>query len=378
MFEAEPTPIVHPSVWYGTHWTHDRSWVHELSAADGLELEAASEMIANRDLAQTSKRDFPLPSLGPRLEAIKHEVVHGRGFALIRGFPTKARSLEQIARMYWGLGLWLGEAVTQNRQGQLLGHVHDIGADASHPTQRGFQSSDALPYHTDLCADIVSLLCLTGAKSGGESSLASAPALHNEMLRNAPKLLQRLYEPFFWDRRGEHDEQMQPWFSMPVFARKGDYLLTSYIRRFIDGAQQFDGVPPLDAEQIEALDLLATLAASDRFRFNMNFIPGDIQLIHNHAILHNRTAYVDFAEPERRRHLLRLWLVCADGWPLSEAHFARYPSRSASGRPAGVMNSIDSTAYSALTIAGDRRATGQGPLAAPPPNKAAAAAPQRD
>ncbi len=41
----------------------------------------------------------------------------------------------------------------------------------------------------------------------------------------------------------------------------------------------------------------------------MELRPGDIQLISNHTIVHSRTAYVDHDDPQRRRHLLRLWLT---------------------------------------------------------------------
>ena len=38
----------------------------------------------------------------------------------------------------------------------------------------------------------------------------------------------------------------------------------------------------------------------------------DIQLLKNSVILHKRTAYEDWEEPERKRHLLRLWLAAPD------------------------------------------------------------------
>jgi len=40
----------------------------------------------------------------------------------------------------------------------------------------------------------------------------------------------------------------------------------------------------------------------------MDFRPGDIQWLSNYAALHSRTEFVDWPEPQRRRHLLRLWL----------------------------------------------------------------------
>ena len=45
----------------------------------------------------------------------------------------------------------------------------------------------------------------------------------------------------------------------------------------------------------------------------MDLEPGDIQLLNNSVVLHARTDFVDYEEPERRRHLLRLWLNVETG-----------------------------------------------------------------
>jgi hypothetical protein len=42
--------------------------------------------------------------------------------------------------------------------------------------------------------------------------------------------------------------------------------------------------------------------------------------------LHDRTAFEDWPEPERRRHLLRLWLACPGARELPPAFAARYGS----------------------------------------------------
>ena len=52
----------------------------------------------------------------------------------------------------------------------------------------------------------------------------------------------------------------------------------------------------------------ARIAASPELYFDMDLAPGDIQWLSNHTILHARTGYGDYPEPERKRHLLRLWL----------------------------------------------------------------------
>ena len=52
--------------------------------------------------------------------------------------------------------------------------------------------------------------------------------------------------------------------------------------------------------------------------------------------MHSRTAYEDFPEPERRRHLLRLWLACEDGPPLPEVYLRAWQGSTGKGRPAGI------------------------------------------
>ena len=69
----------------------------------------------------------------------------------------------------------------------------------------------------------------------------------------------------------------------------------------------------------------------------MTFEPGDIQLVCNHSTLHSRTAYEDYEEPERRRHLLRLWLACADGPPLPAWMTESYEGKTSNGRPNGIV-----------------------------------------
>jgi hypothetical protein len=40
--------------------------------------------------------------------------------------------------------------------------------------------------------------------------------------------------------------------------------------------------------------------------------PGQMQILNNRIIVHGRTPYVDHDEPDKRRHLLRLWLRAGD------------------------------------------------------------------
>lgn len=322
--------------WRGPEMAARDNWVHAFSAAQLGELEAAADSVAERDIATLCSGDFHLPTLDPVLARIRADVVNGRGFCLLRGIPVAEWTLKQTARAYWAIGSRIGVPVAQNRVGSILGHVTDVGGDADHPNQRGHQSRDALPFHTDIGAEIVGLLCLHGAQSGGESGLVSAAALWNELVDTRPDLADLLTQPFFFDRRGEEVAGQDPWYELPVFMPTDDHVISCYVPRFIRSAQRFERLPRLTDRQSEALDLVQHLADDPRFKLEMDFRPGDIQLVNNLVLLHSRTEYEDWQEPARRRHLLRLWLSIPDGWPLPDALHARYGTDPETGRPLGI------------------------------------------
>lgn len=136
------------------------------------------------------------------------------------------------------------------------------------------------------------------------------------MLRRCPELLGELFEPFCTDHRGEEPPGSPPWFTAPILSWHEGHLSVLYQRRYIESAQRFDGVPPLTARQIAALDAFDAVAEDPALCVQMDLQAGDVQFIHNHQMLHDRTAFRDDAANGQRRHLLRLWLCPADGRPL--------------------------------------------------------------
>jgi hypothetical protein len=169
-------------------------------------------------------------------------------------------------------------------------------------------------------------MCLQQAKSGGLSSLVSSTTIFNEMRRRRPDLLNVLLQPIETDRRGEVPEGSKPYFNIPVFNYHDGLVSAIYQRQYIESARRFPGVASLTSLQIEALDLLDELANDPRLNLMMELQPGDIQLVHNHTILHDRTAFEDYPEPERKRHLLRLWLAPPGARPLPEVYAERFGS----------------------------------------------------
>src|SRR5262249_30067008 len=218
-----------------------------------------------------------------------------------------------------------GNARSQNAAGHILGHVKDLGSSSSNPDVRIYQTRERQTYHTD-SADVVCLFCLKPARSGGLSSLVSSITIFNEMRRRRPDLLRVLFEPIETDRRGEVPEGQKPYFKIPVYSWYQGFLSAIYQRQYIESARRFAGVPPLTRIQIDALDLFDSLANDASLHLFMEFQPGDIQIVHNHTILHDRTAFEDWPEPNRRRHLLRLWLATQKARPLPPIFAERFGS----------------------------------------------------
>ncbi|MBN9516137.1 MAG: TauD/TfdA family dioxygenase [Alphaproteobacteria bacterium] len=314
------------AAWYGPDVSRRDDWLMSLSTTEVAEVEAATKALVarNADIAAITAHDFPLPTLGAKLRArADDEVLNGRGFLLLRGLPVERWSMAESATAFFGLGAHLGSARSQNGKGHVLGHVQDLGLDVKDPNVRIYQTHERQTYHTDSC-DIVGLLCLKTAKSGGLSALVSSTTIFNEMRRQRPDLLQLLFQPLATDRRGEVPEGQKPYFEIPVFNWHKGYLTAIYQRQYIDSAQRFADAPRLSSAQVEALDMFDRLANDPKLNLFMEFKPGDVQLVHNHTMLHDRTGFEDWPEPERRRHLLRLWLAAASGRPLPEIFAQRY------------------------------------------------------
>ena len=330
-------PIISTSLWHGGELSKTKDWVREFSPKEITEVEAAIDLCRPQPIQDIQLKDFPLPTLAPLLVNLRHELIDGKGFALLRGLPTNNWSREDVIRAYWGLGVHLGHPVSQNPEGHLLGHVQDIGGDFNDPNSRGGYLSHArLPFHTDVGADIVGLLCLRRAKAGGFSSIVSVAAIYNKMLAQRPDLVEELTRPIFRDRRGEMPPGKAPFYSAPVYSLHEGRLTTTFVRRFIDSAPRHTGIPSLGPKLIEALDLFESLANDTFLRLDMDFQTGDIQLINNLTLLHARTSFEDFTDPADKRHLLRLWLAVPDGWPLPDYYFERFGSLTDTGRPAGM------------------------------------------
>ncbi|HSB98680.1 MAG TPA: TauD/TfdA family dioxygenase [Burkholderiaceae bacterium] len=320
-----PARIEGASAWYGPAMAAREDWIETLSPAELDELAHACTpwLSEHADWSELSRERFVLPTLAPRLARLQRELLEGRGFVLVRALPLAAWGRRRSAVAFYGLGMHLGRPLSQNAQGHLLGHVRDQGLSSADPNVRIYQTRERQTFHTD-SADVVGLLCLQPARRGGASALVSSITLYNELRARRPELAACLFEPLATDRRGEVPPGARPYFEIPVFNWFAGRLSTIYQRQYITSAQRFEDAPRLTARQIEALDLLDALTDDPALHFTMQFESGDMQFVHNHTLLHDRTAYEDWPEPARKRHLLRLWLAPPAARPLPQVFAQRY------------------------------------------------------
>jgi hypothetical protein len=319
-----------PAVWHGAD-QKPRDWVVPLEDDECAELVAAAESVHGRPLDSWGGPDFRIPLLTPKLAFSADTLERGTGFVLLRGLPVADLPQDLVETIYWGIGTHLGVGVSQSVAGDRLGHVFDRGV---REEERYYTRGGALEFHMDP-VDAVGLLCLRPAVSGGASRIVSAGAVHNVILAERPDLLEVLYRGFHNSRRGHGIAT--PSARVPVFARGRHglecYFLPVTIRQAVPQGC------PLSAVEIEALAFVEEVANRPGVFLDMDFRAGDIQFLSNRTILHSRTDYVDHVETDKKRHLLRLWLMMPS-WPRRPAamDFHEQVDRAGGGVAASVLD----------------------------------------
>jgi hypothetical protein len=299
-------PVQSAAAWRGEDLERDGSWIASLAPSEVSEIEAAVKRAraTGKPLGELRKADFPLPGLTTRIDSWRRQVAAGLGVQVVRGVPVDRWSCEDAERFFWCFGQHLGHVGAQSRDGELLGHVRDQGVSYSDPTVRGYKTSARLDYHCD-AADAVGLLCLRTAKEGGRSRFVSSVTVWNELFRTRPDLARRMFEPLAFDTRGDGGLDFFP---IAPCRHSDGVLRTFYHGDYFRTAERQPGAPALRAEQREMLDAYDAIASAAGTYLELEFAPGDVQLLSNHTVLHSRSEYVDHDEPERKRHLLRLWV----------------------------------------------------------------------
>jgi hypothetical protein len=315
-----------PADWFGPALASADDWVYRLTAADAADFRTARER--GKTIETLEKDDVPLPAFAERIGFARDFIENRRGIYVLRGLPTAPYTKDDLRLIYWGLGKHIGTARSQSKDGDLLGDVRNFGVDVNSAEGRGYKSKQRLSFHTD-SVDVVALMVLRTAQSGGTSMVASSVAVHNEIARTRPDLLDVLYEPYPWSWQGQEPSGEPGWYTQPLFSMTGGKFACRYIRLHVMNSQRFAAAPRLTERQIEAMDLVDSIAWREDVHLSMQFEPGDIQILCNHTCLHSRTAFEDYPEEDRRRHLLRMWLAVPNSRTLSPAFATIYQDQRA-------------------------------------------------
>lgn len=321
MTEILRHPVADATAWRASDYKNEHQWTIELSPSHLAELRDALTASKASDGLGFDRDAFSLPSLGSVLEDLSDEIQNGRGFAVLRGIDISHHSIDELEFLLWGIGTYLGTGIVQNADGDLIGHVTDhgetyAGTDPYKSGIRGYRTRIALPPHTDSC-DVVGLMCVRKAKTGGESSVVSAMAIYNEIIATRPDLIEPLCEGFHIDLVGKGTAADQISFKrIPVFSYFGGKLSCRYNKRQIEIGAEKSG-QPLSHKHQEAIDLVRELSMCPEFRLAMDLAPGDIQFLNNRVTLHARETFEDHASADDKRLMLRLWLSTPGGRPLT-------------------------------------------------------------
>ena len=315
--------ITGPTAWKAADMrARPEAWTHVLTETEIADLDRALRAVQARGLAMAdvTRDDFRLPVLEPFLAGLEKEVRTGRGFALLRGIPVDRYSDEEVCLIKWGIGTHLGEKVSQNAYGDLLGHVYDHKRDPNETRTRGYQTRGELRFHVDR-ADMTSLLCLRKGRAGGLSRVVSSQSVHNEILARRPEFLPPLYEGVPYIHIEEAGE-MRSW-KEPVFSATDGVLNCTIRRNTVQKAIERSDIVLSPLERA-ALDCFDAVAEDPDFVLEMDLQPGDIQFVNNYTVLHGRTAFTDDPAPGKNRHLVRLWLRFFTPRPAADFIRAQY------------------------------------------------------
>lgn len=301
--------------WTGKQLASADGWMHALSDSEVDGLLAMANAVASRvddnpdNLLALDQSAFDPGPFGDVLKKLYAELKSGSGVVLIRGLPADELTPLTAATIYWGIGRHLGDAMPNNPDGDMIGHVTDLGKTQADANSRGYQTREAMDYHCDQ-ADLVGLLCVRTAKSGGISKVASSVNMYNTLLRDYPDYAQALAEPLCWSKHGEHAADEAPYYTSPVFNFLDGRLCTSFGPKHIEKGHNLPGTEPLTELQRAAIRQAEDIAEQQRFEMTLEV--GDMQFLNNYVTLHTRSAYVDHDDPARKRLLWRLWLMNPD------------------------------------------------------------------
>jgi alpha-ketoglutarate-dependent taurine dioxygenase len=256
--------------------------------------------------------DFAMPASRREMARVREILDLGRRFAIVDRLPVAEMDAEEATAIYWLLSSMVSRPVAQKLDGTMIYDVLDTGRQALPGSGvRPDKTNGEIRFHNDNAyndtpPDYIGLLCLRQAQSGGQSRVVSFHTVCNLLLARYPDRLQRLYQPFWFDRQREYGPGESAIFSAAVLENTGE-LKARFSAHQINGGYALRG-EPIDSQGEAAIAALFEIFDDDRLSVDFDLEPGQIQFVHNRVIGHCRTAFVDHPEPDRKRHLVRLWM----------------------------------------------------------------------
>ncbi|MFT5123841.1 MAG: hypothetical protein ACI9TH_000638 [Kiritimatiellia bacterium] len=325
--EKPHTPIAHPAVWRGDELMQRADFKSSWTQRELKEFEAT--------LRQGARK---LREVNHRMQNLSIQLEEGCGAVWIKGLLQQDYSEDEQARHFLSLCSMAGNPLSQNAEGDLMMSVRDAGYGTDDARTRGPNTRNKLSYHTDRC-DVIAFMCLQPAQSGGENQLVSSMALYNHILATRPDLLDVLMHPFPYKRHNVDAGNAYTHIEQPIFAFCEGHFACSFLRVLIDRADADPALPNLSNVQREALDYLETCAERPELQITFRLEAGDMLFLNNWVSLHRRTAFTDYLDETKKRHLLRVWLSMPNSRPLDPAFAANFGSVAAGAIRGGMPKS---------------------------------------
>ena len=172
-------------------------------------------------------------------------------------------------------------------------------------------------YHTDGAERpfpiprFVTLLCIRQSNLGGETIIKSIYPVHNNLLKNNIDLLKRLYENYYWDRRGSNDKNETNVFEKPIFSySESNDLVFTYLRKYIESGYLIKQ-KKMTAKDIDSLNILDKNIADESLYLSLKLRPGNILINNNYFTIHGRpkSGFKDSnSDYNKKRLLIRTWI----------------------------------------------------------------------
>ncbi|KAI1779501.1 Clavaminate synthase-like protein [Hypoxylon cercidicola] len=302
--------------WTGKEFDDDGPHpVYNLTDSELAEIRCGKEYFKSLELDGdlVNRTNFPLPTLGPKLDELSQEIYNGKGLCVIRGIKPDEYVVEDLTIIWLGIQAYIADQRgCQDHRGNMLVH---IVADSSSDVKLGHHrhSTSAISFHNEEAGDVVAWLTRSSAAKGGKCIVSSAYTIYNILAAHRPDIIRTLAKsdwPFALPR----------FQCRPLLFWHDSRLVMNFGRTPLLGNAVHprpDHLPKLNERQREALDVVEAIAQAVQLEIKTQ--PGDMHFINNLAILHRREGFVDGESSQQKRHLVRMRLRSTRlGWEIPD------------------------------------------------------------